>query len=195
MQLASGQMPTLKSLVLEQIYEEALITICSHSTNTGAKLNSENLLVSSFSNTRCWWFSWIGRWGEAFSSFSAVWGFVVSISLLLLEKLEGHHIKGFQETLWSSFRRSSWHLLMIFPKSGSRLFILSVSKQRESFLVCGNLYFCCLTQMLDSIFKYSLHLGGSLAGFLSVPVEASGYTSSSKLASRSTSSEGSSSLK
>ena len=44
MQLASVQMPTLKSLVLEQIYEEALITICmtegivfgSHSTNTGA---------------------------------------------------------------------------------------------------------------------------------------------------------------
>ena len=36
MQLASEQMPTLKSLVLEQIYEEALITICSHSTNTGA---------------------------------------------------------------------------------------------------------------------------------------------------------------
>ena len=148
-----------------------------------------------FSNTRCWWFSWIGRWGEASSSFSAVWGFVVSISLWLLEKLEGHHIKGFQETLWSSVRRSSWHLLKIFPKSGSRLFILSVSKQRESFLVCGNLYFCCLTQMLDSIFKYSLHLGGSLAGFLSVPVEASGYTSSSKLASRSTSSDGSSSLK
>ena len=107
----------------------------------------------------------------------------------------GHYIKSFQETLWCSFRSSSWYLHKTFTKSGSRLFILSVSKQRESFLVCGNLYFCCLTQMLDSIFKYSLHLGGSLAGFLSVPVEASGYTSSSKLASRSTSSDGSSSLK
>ena len=107
----------------------------------------------------------------------------------------GHHIKGFSRIIMVSFRRSSCYLHKTFTKSGSRLFILSVSKQRESFLVCGNLYFCCLTQMLDSIFKYSLHLGGSLAGFLSVPVEASGYTSSSKLAFRSTSSEGSSSLK
>ena len=56
MQLASVQMPTLKSLVLEQIYEEALITICMtegivlgrHSTNTGISFNSKKLMVTSF---------------------------------------------------------------------------------------------------------------------------------------------------
>ena len=60
MQLASVQMPTLKSLVLEQIYEEAL----------------KNLMVTSFQAQDVGGSLELGD--EASSSFSTVWGFAAA---------------------------------------------------------------------------------------------------------------------